>query len=520
MQTTLHRETRLRVWHSGSKSYETIIQQRVVKNLPVLLNIQCSVAGGDDGLEYWRQKNAKGGVWLPERIEVSIGSGGVSVKELLDGSDEEDWHAEGEAGAVTITKKYRLISTVSYIKNHDDGKSVYTGHHIAHVYVDPTMKRKVKERQLKEVKALISEAEIEDVASEVGEKLTLQFQEGERPAEKGFAKKITMASQISLESLKEREALLESELAGDLVGGWMRWNSFQVKDVDSADARDFTQDWREPCLVVYREIDPTPEGKKSGLDALKSPDMIRLEEPGTLQIPQSVMSALAVNGVPQPIHIDRLPGKGDLVAIDTEFVVVEHEDSIITKDGEKHVNQDSRSALARVSIVDAQGRVLLDDYVLPQEPVLDYVTRFSGIVASDLDPSISSRHLINIRTAYLKLRLLIDRGVIFVGHGLVTDFKQLNVFVPATQIIDTVEIFHQPRARRIGLRFLLNYLLSHDVQGGEAHDSIDDARAALELYAKALELRKAGEFDKTLTKIYEQGRQCGWTVGLAEAGLK
>ena len=115
---------------------------------------------------------------------------------------------------------------------------------------------------------------------------------------------------------------------------------------------------------------------------------------------------------------------------------------------------------------------------------------------------------------------MIDRGVIFVGHGLVTDFKQLNVFVPATQIIDTVEIFHQPRARRIGLRFLLNYLLSHDVQGGEAHDSIDDARAALELYAKALELKKAGEFDKALTKIYEQGRQCGWTVGLAETGLK
>ena len=76
------------------------------------------------------------------------------------------------------------------------------------------------------------------------------------------------------------------------------------------------------------------------------------------------------------------------------------------------------------------------------------------------------------------------------------------------------------RARRIGLRYLLNYFLSHDVQGGEAHDSIDDARAALELYSKALELKKAGEFDKALTKIYEHGRKSGWTVGLAEAGLK
>ena len=28
LQTTLHRETRLRAWHSGSKSYETIVQRR------------------------------------------------------------------------------------------------------------------------------------------------------------------------------------------------------------------------------------------------------------------------------------------------------------------------------------------------------------------------------------------------------------------------------------------------------------------------------------------------------------
>ena len=160
--------------------------------MPVLLNLQCSVAGGDDGLEYWRQKNGKGGAWLPETIEVSIGPGGVQVRELL---SEDEWHSDGDAGEATITKTYRLISTISYIKNNDDGKSVYTGHHVAHVHVAPAIKRKVKERQLKEVKILIAEAEIEGVAKEVGEKL--KFQEVEGTTERGSSAKITMASKVS-----------------------------------------------------------------------------------------------------------------------------------------------------------------------------------------------------------------------------------------------------------------------------------------------------------------------------------
>lgn len=78
--------------------------------------------------------------------------------------------------------------------------------------------------------------------------------------------------------------------------------------------------------------------------------------------------------------------------------------------------------------------VMTDDYVLPSEPVMDYLTRFSGLTPEDLDPAHSRHHLVTNRTAYLKLRYLIDRGCVLVGHGLKKDFRIINIFVPPSQV--------------------------------------------------------------------------------------
>ncbi len=46
----------------------------------------------------------------------------------------------------------------------------------------------------------------------------------------------------------------------------------------------------------------------------------------------------------------------------------------------------------------------------------------------------------------------------------------------------------------------------------EIHDSVEDSRAAYELYLKALELKRQGTFDDVLMEIYEKGQEADWKV--------
>ena len=95
----------------------------------------------------------------------------------------------------------------------------------------------------------------------------------------------------------------------------------------------------------------------------------------------------------------------------------------------------------------AEGvKMLMDDYIAAREPITDYLTRYSGIHEGDLDPSTSPVSLLlhrrgsavlkgivlqhavtTLKAAYLRLRHLIDRGCVFVGHGLQKDFRILNI---------------------------------------------------------------------------------------------
>ncbi|GMI08348.1 hypothetical protein TrRE_jg7712, partial [Triparma retinervis] len=352
---------------------------------------------------------------------------------------------------------------------------------------------------------------------------------------------------------KQLEEKIKAQVEGE-GGKWTLFNGFVVKDSKVEEARDYHEDYREPCLISYRLIEddqgewfgdvgpgtPGQQHPRSGMSrreksrhrateqkmaavkaSLMSPDAIRELDyaDNSMSIPVSVMNALPINNSTEALYVnyDSLPSKGDLIAIDAEFVSVQHEDSVISSDGGRIVLMEGRSSLARMSMLDCRSGVdlLLDDYVLPQEPVLDFLTRFSGIVASDLDPQASSRHLVTMRTAYCKLRLLVDRGCIFVGHGLETDFHVLNVYVPPSQIIDTLVIYSQPKARKIGLRFLVNFFLGRDMQV-DTHDSIEDAKAAFDLYLKAVDLYGEGEeeFTRALNKVYEYGRSCDWKLGL------
>jgi len=202
-------------------------------------------------------------------------------------------------------------------------------------------------------------------------------------------------------------------------------------------------------------------------------------------------------------------------AIDAEFVSLSKAEIDIKADGTRETVRPARLGLARVSVLRGAGPdeelPFIDDYIAISEPVVDYLTAFSGISPGDLDRSVSRYNLVNLKVAYKKLWLLLNLGVIFVGHGLPKDFRTINIHVPRAQVVDTVDLFyHRLRSqRRLSLRFLAWYLLKEEIQQESeiGHDSVEDARTALKLWRKYQEYVDAGILETVLDEIFDKGRE-------------
>lgn len=138
----------------------------------------------------------------------------------------------------------------------------------------------------------------------------------------------------------------------------------------------------------------------------------------------------------------------------------------------------SQHALARCSIVNSLGVPLYDRYVQPMEPVTDYRTAVSGILPHHVLPPLA----ITFSECQREVAALLSRRVL-IGHALHSDLSALQLSHPRRLTRDTSRwkglCPHRPRA----LRVLAEEELGLTVQAGE-HDSVEDARTALQLYMK------------------------------------
>lgn len=227
---------------------------------------------------------------------------------------------------------------------------------------------------------------------------------------------------------------------------------------------------------------------------------------------KSTFTALAEEEIDQIL-------KGDFtVALDTEFVSVGLGAVEIREDGSREIGKPGDMVVGRVSVIrvkeDSSGPMdavpFIDHYVaMDEDEIKDYVTRFSGIRPGDLDVKKSLHWLVSSKAIYLKLRFLVDCGCKFVGHGLHTDFRIINLWIPAGSLIDTVQLFHLEGQRFLSLKFLANRLLNRAIQT-EVHCSIEDARTALEIYRVYLARKVDGTLEQTIKSLYDYGRSSGW----------
>ncbi|TDL27635.1 hypothetical protein BD410DRAFT_782767 [Rickenella mellea] len=288
---------------------------------------------------------------------------------------------------------------------------------------------------------------------------------------------------------------------------WFIFNDFAVSNISEGDALSFPGSWKVPTVIYLERIDMRGKIDYSGLP--NTVDAMDLTRDLSISPNRDNMDMKH-----EPLKADELPKPGTLVSIDAEFVSMQQEEVEIRSDGTKKVLRPARLSLARVSVLRGdgphEGLPFIDDHIHTSEMIVDYLTEFSGIKYGDLDPHLSRKTLVPLKVAYKKLRLLVDLGCIFIGHGLAKDFRIINLFVPPHQVIDTVDVyFIKARQRRLSLRFLSWIVLKQNIQQ-DTHDSIEDARSALMLYKAFQEFESQGIFDEKLDELYREGKQYNW----------
>ena len=293
---------------------------------------------------------------------------------------------------------------------------------------------------------------------------------------------------------------------------WHLFNDFLVTPVEPREALHFNHSWKMPSVISYQVKTAHGAIDESWKESL---DTSLLFHPWSFNGRFPCKECEILNFAERPIE-------GMTIALDTEFVDLEKAEIDVKADGTQETIRPAKSGLARVSVLRGQGSAegvpFIDDYITIRDPIVDYKTQYSGIRPGDLDPMTSSHNLVPLKVAYKKLWLLLNLGCIFVGHGLASDFRKINIQVPKAQTIDTQYLYLVPgKNRRFSLRYLAwavfkEYIQeeSFDDSATDGHDSIEDARMALRLWRKFQEYEDAGVVEQMVEEIYRRGTKFGW----------
>ncbi|KAH6660851.1 ribonuclease H-like domain-containing protein [Truncatella angustata] len=168
------------------------------------------------------------------------------------------------------------------------------------------------------------------------------------------------------------------------------------------------------------------------------------------------------------------------------------------------------SVLARVSLVDFNGRQVYDSFVRPRERVTDWRTKITGI---------TPKHMATARDFDAVQQEIADliKGRILVGHDIRHDLAVLMLTHPITHIRDTARFSgfrqygHGPKP---ALRVLAKELLNLEIQTGH-HSSIEDAKVAMLLFRK-----KKPEFDMEHANKFERAEGAGRSKSKPKSGKK
>jgi len=167
-------------------------------------------------------------------------------------------------------------------------------------------------------------------------------------------------------------------------------------------------------------------------------------------------------------HGDWCSGNPHVLAMDCEMAVVQKEDKL-------------DKALLRLSVINVEdmSQVLIDTLVVPNDPIVDYVSNINGITEEDM-----KNCCFTFDHAQVAMLKICCNRTLLIGHSLISDLSSIKLF--HTVVVDTSFLYglvlqptHSP-----GLKDLAKFVLQKDMP--DIHDSVNDARITAEVALHSL----------------------------------
>ncbi|CAX44955.1 conserved hypothetical protein [Candida dubliniensis CD36] len=140
----------------------------------------------------------------------------------------------------------------------------------------------------------------------------------------------------------------------------------------------------------------------------------------------------------------------------------------------------AKQVLTRISLLDFEANVIMDELVKPKEKITDYVTKYSGITEELLQDVTTT--IEDIQNLFVDK---VSQQDILIGHSLESDLNVMKI--KHDRIVDTSIIYEHNRGppSKPSLKWLAEKYLCRQIQTGEdqglGHSSIEDAKACLDL---------------------------------------